>query len=137
MRRYHFIDGATSARKRKPMPIDDELKEDLVLSIWQAITLVGDVRERSDEIEPSELETVLAEAESLLVAVVSGAVQRPGEPISQQRHSLRFWKPAHDAPSGGVPGRGSSVIPFPGTIISKASCLFTAPINPNINQPPL
>jgi hypothetical protein len=126
----------------KPMPIDDELKDDVVLSIWQAITLVGDVRERSDEIEPSELETVLAEAESLLVAVVSGAVQRPGEPISQQRRGLRFWKAAHDMPSGDVSRRGSHVIPFPGTMISKASCLFRfhstrAPINPGTNQPPL
>ena len=118
------------------MPIDDELKDDLVLSIWQAITLVGDVRERSDEIEPSELETVLAEAESLLVAVVSGAVQRPGEPISQQRRSLRFWKTAHDGPSGEVLGRGSSVVSFPGTIISKTRLLFT-PVNPRTNQPPL
>jgi hypothetical protein len=60
------------------MPIDDEQEEGLVLSIWQAITLVGDVRERSDEIEPSELEFVLAEAESLLIGVVSEAAQHPG-----------------------------------------------------------
>src|SRR5437016_12582482 len=107
MRRYHFIDGATSARKRKPMPIDDELKEDLVLAIWQAITLVGDVRERSDEIEPLEIETVLEEAESLLIAVVSGAAQHQGEPLHRQRPSLRFWNATHE-----VPSRGASVIPF-------------------------
>ncbi len=97
------------------MPIDDELKDDLVLSIWQAITLVGDVRERSDEIEPSELETALTEAESLLVAVVSGAVRRQGEPVSQQRRSLKFWKTAHDVPPGEVSRHGSGVIPFPGS----------------------
>src|SRR6266480_2974604 len=140
--RCHFIHGATPPENGKPMPVDEELNEDLVLSIWQAITLVGDVRERSDDIEPSELEAILAEAESLLIAVVSGAVQHQGEPPHQQRSSLRFWKATHDAPSRDVSSRGSSVIPFPGTMISKARCLFRfhstrAPINPGTHQPPL
>ena len=52
------------------MPIDDEQKDGFLLNIWQAITLVGGVRERSDEIDPSELETVLTEAESLLIGAV-------------------------------------------------------------------
>ena len=52
--------------------VDNEEKDHYLLSIWQAMTLVGDVRERSDEIEPSELEAILAQAESLLVAAVSG-----------------------------------------------------------------
>ena len=43
------------------MPIDNEQNDGLVLNIWQAITLVSDVRERSDEIDTAELETVLAE----------------------------------------------------------------------------
>ena len=55
--------------------MDSEQKEGLLLSIWQAITLVGEVRERSDEIASSELEAVLAEAESLLVGAVSEAAQ--------------------------------------------------------------
>jgi hypothetical protein len=105
------------------MPIDDEQKDDILLNIWQAITLVGDVRERSDEIEPSELETTLAEAEALLVGAVSVAVQRPGGPTSQRRW-LRFWKPAHDTPSGHVSWSGAtSVIPFPGVMISETSRL--------------
>ena len=62
------------------MPIDNEQKEDLVLRIWQAITLVGDVRERSDEIEPSELEFVLAEAESLLIDAVSEELRKALRP---------------------------------------------------------
>ena len=73
------------------MPIDDEQKDDLLLNIWQAITLVGDVRERSDEIDPSELETVLTEAESLLIGAVSEAAQRPGGP-TRHRRWLRFGK---------------------------------------------
>ena len=60
------------------MPIDNEQKEGLLLNIWQAITLVGDVRERSDEIEPSELDFVLAEAELLLIDAVSEAARGPG-----------------------------------------------------------
>jgi Cache domain len=125
------------------MPFDNEQKEGLVLSIWQAITLVGDVRERSDEIEPSELEFVLAEAESLLIDAVSEAAQRPGRP-ARKRRGLRFWKAAHNTPSRQVSWSAStSVIPFPGTMISKAAPCFrfdqsTAPRignNPRINRP--
>ncbi len=86
------------------MPIDNEQKEGLLLSIWQAITLVGDVRERSDEIEPLELEFVLAEAESLLIDAVSeaargprpaGTTAAPTEVLeSGSRHTAppRFWE---------------------------------------------
>jgi hypothetical protein len=106
------------------MPIDNEQKEGLLLSIWQAITLVGDVRERSDEIEPSELEFVLAEAESLLIDAVSEAAQGPGRP-ARPRRRLRFWKAARDTPSRHVSWSAStSVIPFPGTMISKAASCF-------------
>jgi hypothetical protein len=106
------------------MPIDNEQKDCLLLSIWQAITLVGDVRERSDEIEPSELEFVLAEAESLLIGAVSEAAQRQARP-TRRRRGLKFWKAAPDAPSPHVSWSAStSVIPFPGTMMSKtAPCL--------------
>ena len=62
------------------VPSDNGEKEGFLLSIWQAITLVGDVRERSDELDSSELETVLAEAESLLIGAVSEVAHRPGGP---------------------------------------------------------
>jgi hypothetical protein len=67
------------------MDMDSEQKEGILLSIWQAITLVGDARERSDEIASSELETVLAEAEALLIGAVSEAATR-------QRRGLRLGK---------------------------------------------
>jgi len=103
------------------MPVDDEQKEGFLLNIWQVITLVGDVRERSDEIDPSELESVLTEAESLLIGAVSEAAQRPSGP-TRQRRGLRFWKAARDTPSGHVPWSGAtSVIPFPGAMVSDAS----------------
>ena len=106
------------------MPIDNEEKDSLLLSIWQAMTLVGDVRERSDEIEPSELETVLAEAESLLTDAVSEAARRPGRP-TRQRRGLRFWRATHDTPSRHVYGSGStSVIPFPRALVPEASSSF-------------
>ena len=104
------------------MPSDNEEKDSLLLSIWQAITLVGGVRERSDEIDPSELETVLGEAESLLTGVVSEAARRSGE-VTRSRGRLRFWKPTQDMPSRHVSwGSSTSVIPFPGT--SEASSSF-------------
>lgn len=103
------------------MPIDDEQKDDFLLSIWQAITLVGDVRERSDEIDPSELESVLTEAESLLIGAVSEAAQRPSGP-TRQRRGLRFWKAVRDTPSGHVSwSNATSVIPFPGAMVSDTS----------------
>ena len=103
------------------MPIDNEQNDGLVLNIWQAITLVSDVRERSDEIDTAELETVLAEAEALLIDAVSEVSQHPGGP-TRKRRGLRFWKPADDTPSGHVCSNGmTSVIPFPGAMISEAS----------------
>src|SRR6516165_1141410 len=106
------------------VPGDNGEKEGFLLSIWQAITLVGDMRERSDELDSSELETVLAETESLLISAVSEAAQRPGGP-TRQRRGLRFWKAARDMPSRRVSWSAStSVIPFPGTMISKAASCF-------------
>jgi hypothetical protein len=103
------------------VPSDNEQKDGLLLSIWKAIALVGDVRERSDEIDTSELETVLAEAESLLIVAVSEMAQSPSGP-TRQRRGLRFWKRDHDPPSGDVSWSGvTSVIPFPGTTTSEAS----------------
>ena len=102
-----------------------EQKEGLLLSIWQAITLVGDVRARSDEITSSELETVLAEAEALLIGAVWEAAQRP-EGSTRQRRGLRFWKAVHDSPSNHVSRSGStSVVPFPGLTTLKASPSFS------------
>ena len=57
------------------MSFDSEERQRLVLSIWQAITLVGDARERLQEVEPSELEASLAEVESLLISAISDAAQ--------------------------------------------------------------
>jgi hypothetical protein len=102
------------------MTMDSEQKEGLLLNIWQVIALVGDVRERSDEIDPSELETVLAEAESLLIGAVSEAAQRP-DGSTRQRRGLKFWRAFHNNPSNHVSGSGStSVVPFPGLATSKA-----------------
>jgi hypothetical protein len=103
------------------MPIDNEQKDGILLNIWHAIALVGGVRERSDEIDSSELETVLSEAESLLIGAVSEAAQGRGGP-PRQRRALRFWKSARDTPSDHVSWSGAtSVIPFPGAVMSKAS----------------
>jgi hypothetical protein len=102
------------------MPIDDEQKEGLVLSIWQAITLVGNLRERSEEIEPSELEIILGEAESLLISAVSEAAQRPTGP-RRKRFGLKFWI-ARDATSSCVSCVPSTtVVPFPRTTKSTAA----------------
>ena len=54
------------------MGADDNATENLVISAWQAIELVGDARERSDEIEPIDLEAVLAQAEEVLFSIISG-----------------------------------------------------------------
>jgi hypothetical protein len=48
-----------------------------LLSIWQKDHIGGDVRERSDEIPSSEVEAVLAEAESLLIDAVPEAARHP------------------------------------------------------------
>lgn len=113
------LNAATRATLGQCIPMDSEQREGLLLSIWQAITLVGEVRERSDEIAPSELETTLAEAELLLIGVVSEAVQRPDR-ATRQRRGLRFWKTVHDRPASPV----SSVVPFPGLTTSNTSSSF-------------
>src|SRR5438128_6496791 len=101
--------------------MDREQKDGFLLSIWQAIALVGDVRERSEEIASAELEMVLGEAESLLIGAVSEAARRPDRSIRQLR-GLWFWKAARDTPSNCIPKSGStSVIPFPGPTTSKSS----------------
>jgi len=79
------------------MSVDNEEKDQHLLNIWQAMTLIGDVRERSDEIEPSELEAVLSEAESLLVAAVSGTrrsrvIPFPGTTRPKLSSPLRSWE---------------------------------------------
>jgi hypothetical protein len=105
------------------MPSGREQKDGFLLNIWQAITLVGDARERSDEIEPSELETVLAETESLLIDAVSEAVQHPAKPFRRWRW-LRFWRAAADTPSRELSWSGSTaVIPFPGLRIPESTVL--------------
>src|SRR6516162_6826 len=100
------------------MRSDNEQRDGVLLNIWEVITLIGDVRQRSDEIDGSELETLLAEAESLLIGAVSEASQRLNGP-TRWRRGLRFWKTAH-APSAHVSSSGAtSVIPFPGATISQ------------------
>lgn len=103
------------------MPSDNEQKDGFLLSIWQAITLVGDARERSDEIEPSELETVLEEAESLLIDAVSEVAQHPVKP-ARQWSRLWFWRAAPDSPSRDVCWSASTaVIPFPGLRLAESA----------------
>ncbi|MFZ0592988.1 MAG: hypothetical protein WAM39_21195 [Bryobacteraceae bacterium] len=105
------------------MPSDNEQKDGFLLSIWQAITLVGDARERSDEIEPSELETVLEEAESLPIDAVSEAAQHPVKPARQWRR-LWFWRAAPDSPSRDVSWSASTaVIPFPGLRLAESAAM--------------
>jgi hypothetical protein len=53
--------------------------------IWQAITLVGDARERLQEVEPSKLEASLAEVESLLISAISDAAQHLGRRYAAAR----------------------------------------------------
>ena len=116
------IIGTTPAKSKAIHAMDSEQKQGFLLSIWQAITLVGDVRERSDEIASSELETVLAEAESLLISAVSEAARHP-DGSTGQRRGLWSWKAAHDTPSDhGSRSEATSIIPFPGLTKSKASC---------------
>jgi len=106
------------------MPRDHEESDGVLLNIWQVITLVGDVRQRADEIDGSELEAVLADAEALLIDAVSEASQRLGGP-TRQRRGLRFWKTAYDTTSARVSSSGAtSVIPFPGAIISESGPSF-------------
>ena len=107
------------------MPRDHEESDGVLLNIWQVITLVGDVRQRADEIDGSELEAVLADAEALLIDAVSEASQRLGGP-TRQRRGLRFWKTAYDTTSARVSSSGAtSVIPFPGATISQIPPSFT------------
>ena len=67
------------------MSFDGEERKRLVLSIWQAITLVGDARERLQEVESSELEASLAEVESLLISAISDATQHSGRRYAAAR----------------------------------------------------
>jgi len=105
------------------MPSENEQKEGFLLSIWQAITLVGDARERSDEIEPSELETVLAEAETLLIAAVSEAAHNPAKRAGPWRR-LTFWRANPETRSRNVSStEATAVIPFPGLRIAESTVL--------------
>src|SRR5215469_4019924 len=116
------------------MPSDNEQTDGFLLSIWQVITLVGDARERSDEIEPSELETVLEEAESLLIGAVSEVAQHPAK-SARQRRGLRFWRAAPDTPPPDVSWAGSTaVIPFP-RLRSAESTMPRASRTPGVSRP--
>ena len=117
------------------MPCDNEQRDGFLLSIWQAITLVGDARERSDEIEPTELETVLEEAESLLIGAVSEAAQHPAKP-ARQRRGLRFWKATPDTPPPDISWAGSTaVIPFPGIRFTESMALRGRPRTSGVSRP--
>jgi hypothetical protein len=106
------------------MASDNEQRDGFLLSIWQAITLVGDARERSDQIEPVELETVLEEAESLLIGAVSEAAKHPAKPARHWR-GLRFWRAAPDTSPTDVSWAGSTaVIPFPGLRLAESKVLI-------------
>jgi len=111
------------------MPSDNEERDGFLLNIWQAITLVGDARRRSDEIEPAELETVLEEAEALLIGAVSEAAQHPAKP-ARQRRGLRFWSAAPDVSWTG----STAVIPFP-TLRFAESTELRAGRTPGISRP--
>jgi hypothetical protein len=107
------------------MPKDNEQKDGFLLNIWQAITLVGDARERSDEIDPSELETVLAEAESLLIGAVSEAAQHPAKPARRWR-GLRLWgAPPDTQPHDVSCSESTAVIPFPTPRSTESTALRT------------
>jgi hypothetical protein len=68
------------------MSFDSEERQRLVLSIWQAITLVGDARERLQEVEASELDASLAEVESLPATFRSpGMTPRRYGPLAHRR----------------------------------------------------
>ena len=87
------------------MSVENERSDARLLSVWQAMTLLGDVRERSDEIEPSELEAILAEAESLLIAAVSrprpaSVIPFPGTTRPNVSSSLRSWETTGPVISG-------------------------------------
>ena len=111
------------------MSIEDQPKDDLLLWIWRAIELVGDVRERSDELEPSELKATLAEAEEFLTAAVSEKVRGPHAPTGQGSEQADL-----DPVSTYVSSSGStSVIPFPGSVKSKVVD-STAPRTTTISQ---
>jgi adenylate cyclase len=115
------------------MSIDNEPKDDLLLNIWQAIELVGEVRERSDELEPSELEAALADAEELLAAAVSRVARRQDGPTRHRRGQAAYDTPSRYASSSGT----ASVIPFPGAVTSKAeeNTALRTGATPGINQP--
>jgi Cache domain len=77
------------------MGTDDDAAEDLVISTWQAIELVGDARERSDAIEPTELEAVLTQAEEVLFGIISGLAKFTGRPARQLRREPSFGRALH------------------------------------------
>ncbi len=79
------------------MGLDDhpKLTEDLVLHIWEAITVIGNARGRSEEFGESGVEVVLVQAEAILLAIVSEVARCVGQSTRQPRRWARFGKAAH------------------------------------------
>lgn len=77
------------------MGTDDDAAEDLVISTWQAIELVGEARERSDAIEPAELEAVLAQAEEVLFGIISALAKFAGRSARQLGREPSFGRALH------------------------------------------
>jgi len=100
-----FADDAARLEGGELVSVENERSDARLLSVWQAMTLLGEVRERSDEIEPSELEAILGEAESLLVAAVSrprpaSVIPFPGTTRPNVSSSPRFRETTGPATSG-------------------------------------
>ena len=100
-----FADDAARLDGGELVSVENERSDARLLSVWQAMTLLGEVRERSDEIEPSELEAILGEAESLLVAAVSrprpaSVIPFPGTTRPNVSSSPRFRETTGPVTSG-------------------------------------
>jgi len=84
-------------------------EKDLILRIWQAVTLLGAARELSDSSEWSELDEILEQAETVLSAIIADAARSP----LRRRSRLRVVRGTHDKPRSLVTGQGKCVIPTP------------------------
>jgi Cache domain len=92
--------------------IDDDAnvpEQDLVLRIWQAVTLLGAARELSDSTEWSELDETLDQAETVLSAIIADAARSP----LQRRRRQRVVRAAHHKPCSLVSRRDACLIPTP------------------------
>ena len=85
------------------MPIDDKTTaaDYLVLGTWEAITLLGQAQERCNEAEVADL---LAEAESILISVVSEmpALARSAGGTDRGKRLCTVWR--NGRPSCAGPG---------------------------------